>query len=134
MNESRGLCRGDNFGERGGTRLKFLVVMALIIGVGYVGYQCIPVIYQYSLYKQAMQDNVDKAAMTGQTATWVKEQLRGNAKEYGVPEDADMTAEQVNGRMQVRVKFTRPIVFPGYTYQYNFDHTTKSTELFAPAK
>jgi hypothetical protein len=134
MNESRGLCRRDKLGERGGTRLKFLLIMALIIGIGYVGYQTVPVVYEFSLYRQAMQDQVDKAAMTGQTSTWVKEQLRANGKEYGVPENADMMIEQVNGRMQVRVKFIRPIVFPGYTYQYDFDHTAKSTELFSPAK
>jgi hypothetical protein len=108
--------------------------MALIIGVAYVGYQSIPVVYQLSLYKQAMQDNVDKAAMTGQSTTWVREQLKASAKDYGVPENAEITAEQANGRMQARVQFTRPITLPGYTYQYNFDHTAQSTGLFSSAK
>ncbi|HEV7860970.1 MAG TPA: hypothetical protein VGO91_20290 [Pyrinomonadaceae bacterium] len=134
MNESRGLSRRVNLGERGGTRLKFLLIMALILGVGYVCYQSIPVVYQYSLYKQAMQDTLDKASMTGQSTGWVKEQLQANAKEYGVPENAEITPDKINGRMQVRVKFIRPINFPGYTYQYDFDHTAKSTELFSPAK
>jgi hypothetical protein len=134
MNESRGLCRRDNLGERGGTRLKFLLIMALIIGIGYVGYQAIPVAYQSSLYKQAMVDMLDKASMTGQSTSWVKEQLQASAKEYGVPENAEITPDKINGRMQVRVRFTRPISVPGYTYQYEFDHTAKSTELFSPAK
>jgi hypothetical protein len=135
MNESRrGQYSRDNFGERGGTRLKFIIVMAFILGAGYVCYQIIPVAYQLSLYKTTMQDNVDKAAMTGQTGSWVKEQLQASGKEYGVPENADITVEKVNGRVQARVKFMRPITLPGYVYQYDFDYTAKSTELFSPAK
>jgi hypothetical protein len=134
MNESRGLCRRENGGERGGTRLKFLLVMAFIIVVGYVGYQYIPVAYQYSLYKQTMQDDVDKAAMTGQSNAWLREQLQAAGKDYGVPDNAEITTDKINNRLEVRVKFTRPIPLPGYIYQYDFDHTAKSTGLFSSAK
>lgn len=136
MNESRGLRPGrDRAGERGGTRLKFLIVLVLIAVVAYAGYQFIPVAYQANVYKsEVMQPAVDKAAIMGQSTGWVKDQLRASGKDYGVPPDAAITVEQTNGRMQARVQFTRPISFPGYTYQYSFDHTARSTELFSSAK
>jgi hypothetical protein len=125
---------GERRGEYGGAGLKFLILLVILGVAGYVGYQFIPVAYNYSLYKQKMQDSVDKAAMTGQTDAWVKEQLKSSEKEYGVPEDAEIGIEKLNGRFQARVRFTRPVVFPGYTYQYEFDHTARSTDLFSTAK
>jgi hypothetical protein len=34
--------------------------------------------------------------------------------------------------VQVRVQFTRPISFPGFTYSYNFDYTAQSTTFLTP--
>ena len=115
-------------GERGGSRVKFLLVMALIIVVGYVGFQYGRVAFQAYQFKDLMQEEVDKAVGTGKTGDWVKTQLKDNAKDYGVPEDASYTAVENNNRMQARVQFKRQIIFPGYTYEYNFDHTVKSID------
>ena len=52
-----------------------------------------------------------------------------SAVEYGIPADAEITAGPLDQRIQVRVQYTKPIEFPGYTYQYQFDHTAKSTEF-----
>ncbi len=38
---------------------------------------------------------------------------------------------QRDNRLEVRVQFVRPIEFPGYTYNYEFDHTVKSTAFLA---
>lgn len=136
MKESCGLRPGTGrAGERGGTRLKFLIVVAIIAAVAYAGYQFIPVAYEATTYKsEVMQPIVDKAAMMGQSTSWVSDQLRASGKDYGVPEDARITPDRINGRMQVRVQFTRPINLLGYTYDYNVDQTAKSTEMFSPAK
>ena len=47
--------------------------------------------------------------------------------DYHVPPDATIEASQQDKRVQVHVKFTRPIVTPIYTYNYEFDHTASST-------
>lgn len=117
--------------ERGAARLKFILILALIAVVAYIGYQYIPVAYQASRFKTAMQDNVDKAATLGQTNEWLRNQLKVEAREYSVPPEAEITIERsAEGRVQARVQYSRPIAFPGYTYSYKFDHTAKSTELF----
>jgi hypothetical protein len=119
--------------ERGASRLKFILVIAIIAAIGYIGYQYIPVAYQASRFKLSMQDTVDKAAALGQSNEWLRNQLRADANEYNVPPDAEITIERsAEGRVQARVRYTRPIALPGYTYQYNFDHTAKSTELMGP--
>ncbi|HEX8098174.1 MAG TPA: hypothetical protein VF507_09065 [Pyrinomonadaceae bacterium] len=130
----RGLKQGERSqvkkGERGGARLKFLLVMAVIAVCAYVAYLYIPVAYQAYLFKDAMQTAVDKAAVMGQNEGQLKEQLRADGREHEVPTDARITVENRDGRLYARVQYARPISFPGYNYQYNFDYTAKSTELF----
>jgi hypothetical protein len=113
--------------ERGSARLKFIIVIA-IIGVGaYIGYMYIPVAYQAYLFKDLMQHDVDVASSQGYPTSWVKDQLVKSAPEYGVPADAVISPAQRDNRIEVTVQFVKLIEFPGYTYQYDFDHTVKST-------
>ena len=113
--------------ERGSAGLKFLLVMAIIGACGFAGYKTIPVLYQASMFKDLMQHDVDVAAASGYQPTWIKDQLVKSFAEYGVPNDAVITPAQRDNRMEVRVQFTVPIELPGYTYDYEFDHTARST-------
>jgi hypothetical protein len=113
--------------QAGGARLKFLIVMAIIGSAAYAGYLYIPVAYEAYLYKDLMQHDVDVAATQGYPPTWVSDQLAKSAAEYEIPANAVITPLQKDNRIEVRVQFTRPIEFPGYTYDYEFDHTATST-------
>jgi hypothetical protein len=115
--------------ERGGARLKFLIVVAILGLLAYCGYLYIPIAYNAYLFKDLMQRDVDAASALGHPASWVKDQLEKSAPDYGIPEDAVITPVQSENRMLVTVKYKRPIEFPGYTYQYEFDQTVKSTQF-----
>lgn len=119
-------------GERGSARLKFLVTLLLLALVGYTASQYVPVAIHAYQYKDLMQQTVDKATF-GQTQSsdWVKAQLKASAADYSVPDDASITAIRRDGRMEARVQFTRPIPLPGFVYQYTFDHTARSTQLYS---
>jgi len=117
-------------GERGGTRLKFLIIIALLAVVAYSGYNYIPVAYQAYLFKDYMQTTVDKATALGQPADWVVTQLKASGAQYDVPPNADVKAQMNNGRMEARVRFSKPVALPFYTYMYTFDNTVRSTDLF----
>ncbi len=117
--------------ERGSARLKFLLVMIIIAAVAYGGYVFVPVAYQAYLFKDLMQHDVDVAATQGYKPSWVGEQLTKSLPEYEIPQDAIITPTQLGNRIAVRVQFTRLLEFPGYTYQYEFDHTAKSTPFIS---
>ena len=117
--------------EQGGARLKFLIVAAIIAGGFYVGYQFIPVAYQAVYLKDLMQHNVDTAAALGKPPSWIKEQLVKNSVDYGIPADATIEPQQQDNRMEVKVHFTKPIEFPGYVYNYEFDHTARSSTFLS---
>lgn len=114
-------------GEAGNARIKFIIVIGIIAVLAYVAYLFIPITYQAYLFKDLMQHNVDVAVTQGYDPAWVKNQLTRSAPEYGIPADATITPVQRDNRMEVRVVFTKPVIFPGYTYNYDFDHTAKST-------
>jgi hypothetical protein len=117
--------------ERGGARLKFLIVIAIIATVAYAGYQFIPIAYESYQLKDLMQHDVDTAVALGKPASWIKEQLVKNSADYGIPDDAVIAPQQQDNRMEVRVQFKRPIQFPGFVYDYEFDHTARSSTFLS---
>ena len=115
--------------ERGGARLKFLIVIAILLVIGYAGYVFVPVSYESYQLKDLMQHNVDLAVATGKPASWIKDQLVKSSAEYGIPEDAVITPQEQDGRLEVRVQYVKPLAFPGFIYNYEFDHTAKSSNF-----
>jgi len=113
--------------ERGAARLKLLIFLLVAAAIGYGLYLYVPVAYQSYLFKDWMQHNVDVASASGYQPTWVNDQLRKSLPEYDVPPEAIITPAIRDNRVEVRVQYTRTIEFPGYTYQYQFDHTARST-------
>ncbi len=116
-------------GEQGSARLKFLVVVAILGIIAYVAYLYIPVAYNSYLFKDLMQHDADVAATQGYPVSWVKDQLTKASEEFGVPPDAVIAPTQRDNRVEVTVQFSRPIEFPGYTYQYDFDYTARSSNF-----
>ena len=123
--------RMQRSGERGNANLKFLIVMAILVSVAYAGYLYVPVAFQANTFKDLMQHYTDVAAAQGYKPSWVGEQLMKTAPEYEIPANAIITPTQRDNRMEVRVQYVRAIEFPGYTFNYEFDHTEKSTAFLA---
>ena len=118
-------------GERGNANVKFVIVMAILGSTAYAAYLYVPVALQAKAYKDLMQHYVDVAASQGYPSSWAGEQLMKSGPEYSVPPNAIITPAQRENRVEVRVQFVREISFPGYAYNYEFDHTVKSTAFLA---
>lgn len=115
-------------GEHGGARFNFIVVIFIIALAVYSAYNYAPVAYNSYLYKDLMQETVNRAAYPPiKSNEWVTQQLRDAAKEYDLPDDTNVNVQNENGRIVARVTWTRPIQLPGYVYDYDFDHTVRSS-------
>ncbi|HET6862715.1 MAG TPA: hypothetical protein VFH91_06695 [Pyrinomonadaceae bacterium] len=117
--------------ERGGAQLKFLIVMTFIGATAYAGYMYVPIAYQAYAQKDFMQHCVDVAVTQGYREQWVIDQLKKNAVEYNIPEDAQVTAVLRDNRVELTVQYIKPIEFPGYTYNYEFDQTARSAAFLS---
>ena len=118
--------------ERGGATLKFLIFAVIFGSVVYSGYLYVPVAIDAYYFKDLMQNKADVAVTQGYDHSWVKDQLLKLEGEYHIPTDAVITTAQADNRVQVRVQYTQPIpLVAGYTYNYEFDHTAKSTAFLS---
>ena len=117
--------------QLGSARLKLIVVIAVIACGVFVAYKAVPVAYQAYLFKDFMQNRVELAAAQGREAIWVRDQLAKSLPDYGIPDDALITPANRNGRVEVRVQYTQRIELPGYAYDYQFDHTVRSTAFLS---
>ena len=115
--------------ERGGARLNFLIVAAVVAAVAYAGYQYVPVAYQASRLKVFMQDTVNNAVVTDKNAQWAEDQLRRSLLNYGAPPNALVSVGSRQARLEARVQYTIPIPLLVTTYEYKFDHTASSNTL-----
>ena len=113
--------------ERGSASLKFVIVMLIIGASAYAGYIYIPIAYRAHTFRDLMQHYVDVASAEGKPPAWAGEQLMKSFAEYEVPANALITPTKRDNRIEVRVQFVKPVEFPGYTYNYDFDHTARST-------
>jgi hypothetical protein len=121
-------ARQGRRGEHGGARFNFIVVVIIIALAAYSAYNYAPVAYNAYLYKDLMQETVNKAAYPPvKSNDWVAQQLRDAAREYDLPEDANVHVQNENGRIVARVTWTRSVQLPGYVYEYDFDHTARSS-------
>jgi hypothetical protein len=135
MNISVGSTPVARHGERGAARLKFIVVLAVVVLVAYMGVQYVPVAFQAYQFKKVMDDNTEMASAGGKSVEWLKSQIRASANDYSVPPDSLKITEPVvrDGRIEVTAQFTRPVnILPFWTYNYNFEHTAKSSTFFTP--
>ena len=128
MNES-GDRRPGFDRERGGARLNFLLVMAVIAALVYVGAQYVPAAYRARAFGRFMQDTVDTAAAMNKPPEWVERQLRENLDEYSLPDDAAVRAARDGRRMAASVRYTRPISLLVTEYEYDFDVTARSVAV-----
>jgi len=120
-------------GESGGSRINFIIVLAILALASYSAYNFAPVSYHAFLFKDFMQDTVNKASYPpGQTNEWITQQFRTAAKDYDLPADMYVNVQKEGGQIVARVQWTRPVKLPGYTYQYTFDHTVRSSGFINP--
>src|SRR3954469_5521299 len=101
-------------GERGSSTVKFIVILAVVGALIYIGIQYVPTAYRFSNYKKYMQESVNTAAISGKSSDWVREQLQSSENDYGVPREAKISTLVQNSRIVATVQFTYPInLLPG---------------------
>jgi len=131
----RGRDARAGVGERGGSRLNFIIVVLVIVLGGYSAYHYVPVAYNAYLFKDYMQETVNKAAYPpGQTNEWVATQLHAAAKEYNLPPPPNLqiNVQNEDGRVAAHVQWSQSVQLPSYVYESRFDDTARSSGFINP--
>jgi hypothetical protein len=108
--------------------------MAFLGATAYAGYLYVPVAFNASTYKDLMQHYTDLAATSSKSPSWAGEQLLKSAPStrFQRMPSSRLCSEITGSRCEVQ--YVRVIEFPGYSYNYEFDHTVKSTAFCLSSK
>ena len=136
MKESLDSVSNAGHGERGAARIKFIIILAVVAIIGYMGFQMVPVWYQSSTFKKAMDDSAEMTAASGKSGEWLGSQIKASAKEYCAA-PCSLTISQPpairDGRWSVTVAVKRPVnILPAWTYNYEFEYTAQSRTFVNP--
>ena len=109
-------------GERGEGRLGCLVGLVLLAIAGLVAYRMIPVKVRAAELRDTAYDEAKSAGQHNDKQ--ILEAILYKAKELELPVDeSNVKVLRSPNHIRVDLKYTVPIEFPGYTYNWNFDHT-----------
>jgi hypothetical protein len=110
-----------NRSERGEGRFGCLVGLVLLLIAGLIAYRMIPVKVKTADLRDTVIDESKSAGRHGDKA------IRGNILNKAQQLDLPVTPEDIyikrsNNYIRIEVKYTVPVEFPGYTYQWDFRH------------
>lgn len=111
--------------ERGEGQFGCLVGLALLLLAALVAYKMIPI----KVKAADMRDTVyDEAKSAGQhTNAQMMRAILAKGEQLGFSiKESDVTIVRDPANIRVEVKYTVPVEFPGYTYQWNFHHKSEN--------
>jgi hypothetical protein len=96
----------------------WLVVLALVV---LIAWKMVPVKLASAELYDFMVEQAKFGASAG--AENIKKRVLLRAKELELPvTDKTLTVERLGDRIRMRCSYVVPVEFPGYTYQWQFDH------------
>lgn len=119
--------------EQGSAAIKFMLVFLVLALAANAGFNYVPVAYQGASFKQEMDTAVVKgisAAGRVKPMDAVTASIKKASFDYDIPADAFVEIKPVNGVVEARVAYSRPVnmlPFGLYQYTYDFDYVAKPT-------
>jgi hypothetical protein len=111
--------------ERGESQLGCLVGLILLGLAIFIAWKMIPVKVKAAELRQTVVDEAKSAGTHGDDR--IKAAILAKAKEDDLPvTDQDIYIARGNGEITVRVTYTIPVAFPGYTYQWHLEHEARN--------
>jgi len=106
--------------EKGEGKGGLIVGLLLLIAVVYTGWKVIPVMIQVYSFEDEVRE--DCKYLHGRKIETLVKDLSLIAQRENIPVDeSDIQAERYAGSLRVEIKYTIPIEFPGYTYNWDQD-------------
>ena len=107
--------------ERGEGQFGCLVGLVVLLIAGLIAYRLIPVKVRAAELRDTV---VDESKSAGQHSDkQIKQAILHKAKQLELPVDEkDVKVNRSANYIRVNVSYTVPVEFPGYTYNWKFEH------------
>jgi hypothetical protein len=112
--------------ERGEGQFGCLIGLVLLLIAGLFAYKLIPVKVKTAEMRDAVVDEAKSAGrhQNERMSEIISKNLLEKAKQLGLPvKPEDVKVERTQSSyVRIEVKYTVPVEFPGFTYNWNFRH------------
>lgn len=105
--------------ERGEGQMGCLVGLVFLLIAGLIAYKMIPIKVKAADLRETI---VDESKSAGQHKDpQIRKQILTKAEQLNLPvSDKDILITRTSGNIRMKVTYTVPVEFPGYTYQWHF--------------
>ena len=107
--------------ERGEGRFGCLVGLVLLLAVGLIAYRLIPIKVKSADLRDTVVDESKSAGRHNDKLILRNILHKAEQLELPVTED-NVNIKRSNNYIRIEVKYTVPVEFPGYTYNWDFRH------------
>ncbi|MFP5246434.1 MAG: hypothetical protein ACLGH0_07035 [Thermoanaerobaculia bacterium] len=109
--------------ERGEGQFGCLVGLVVLLLAGLVAYRMIPIKIKAAELRDTIVDESKSAGQHGEKQ--IRAAILHKAEQLGLPvQDKDIDIDKKPSQIIIDVRYTVPVNFPGYTYQWKFHHHT----------
>ena len=107
--------------ERGEVRVGTIVWILVFVVVAIVCKEAIPVKIRSSQFQDYMVETAKFASHLSNDK--LEKEILRKARDLDIPVNAkSVEVRKSNGRIRIRAEYTIPLEFPGYTYNWKFEH------------
>ena len=108
--------------ERGEGRFGCLVGLVLLLAAGLVAYRMIPIKVKSADLRDTIVDESKSAGRHKDKV--IRKNILHKAEQIDLPlKESDIEIKRTNTYIRIKVEYTVPVEFPGYTYNWEFRHS-----------
>jgi len=111
--------------ERGEGQFGCLVGLVLLLVAVLVAWRMVPIKVKAAEMRDVVTDEAKSGALHPDKV--IRAQILNTAQRLELPvSDENITIDRSGDRINVEVRYTVPVTFPGYVYQWNFHHKAEN--------
>lgn len=108
-------------GEKGGSRIKTLLVLLIVFGLAFAAVKIVPIYVTNYQLQDSMQEEATFASVNRKSADDIKSDLQKKLTDLGVTADPNtMQVSSVAGNVQISFEYTVPVDLTVYQLQLHF--------------
>lgn len=118
------MARTGQYGERGGAKLNFFIMLAILGAMVFAGVKVVPVYFADYQFKDSMNSE-SRFALTGypkKNASDVQDDIFKKAQDLGIPAKRDdIVVQMENGYVSIALDYSVPIDLIVYQFSLHFN-------------
>jgi hypothetical protein len=111
--------------QSGEGQLGCIIGLLILLAAGFVAYKMIPVKVRASSLRQEIVDEAKSGSLRNDKQ--MRANIMAKAKDLDLPlEEKNLKIIRGPGNIRVEAEYTVPVEFPGYTYNWQFQHRAEN--------